>query len=197
MAVYKFRVTFEDDSDLFRDIEIKSDATFLQLHNTIVQAFEFVSNELASFYTTDDSWRKENEISLEDMGQENLVLMRKAILANYIEDPHQKFIYTFDFMNEWNFMVELLKIIPKEDTKIKYPAITKREGDVPKSFKNIKPAHLGDNELDEDWDDVSPKKKHSAKDEFDDLDEFDEEEFDGDYDTDEEGGSHGGAHEEY
>ncbi len=197
MAVYKFRVTFEDDSDLFRDIELKSEATFLQLHNTIVQAFEFVSNELASFYTTDDSWRKENEISLEDMGQENPVLMRKAILADYIEDPHQKFIYTFDFMNEWNFMVELLKIIPKEDPKIKYPAITKKEGDIPKIFKNIKPTHLGDDELDEDWDDISPKKKHSAKDEFDDLDEFDEDEFDGDYDTDEEGGSHGGGHDEY
>jgi hypothetical protein len=197
MAVYKFRATYEDDSELFRDIEIQSEATFLQLHNTLVQAFEFVSNELASFYTTDDSWRKENEISLEDMGQDNPVLMRKAILADYIEDPHQKFIYTFDFMNEWNFMVELIKIIPKEDAKVKYPAITKKEGEIPKVFKNIKPIYLGDDELADDWDDITPKKKHSAKDEFDDLDEFDEDEFDGDYDTDEEGGGSHANHDDY
>lgn len=190
MAIYKFRVTFEDDNDLFRDIEISSDATFLQFHNTLVLAFEFVTNELASFYTTDDSWRKEDEISLEDMGQDNPMLMRKAKLTDYVNDPHQKFIYTFDFMNEWNFMVELVKIIGKEDPKVKYPAITKKEGEIPKIFKNIKPAHLGDGEIDDDFDDLTPNKKHSARNEFDDLDTFDEDEFDGDYDSDEEGGAH-------
>ncbi len=198
MAIYKFRATYEDDNDLIRDIEIKSESTFLQLHNTLVQAFEFTNNELASFYVSDDTWRKGKEISLEDMSDEGddpltkAVLMRKSILADFIEDPHQKFIYVFDFMNQWAFMVELVKI-GKEDAKVKYPVIVKKEGDIPKAFKNIAPTQIGDDEIeddDPDWNDGQSKRKFN--DDFED-DHFEEDEFDGDFghEDDEQGGSQG------
>lgn len=183
MAAYRFRVTFEDDSDLYRDIDILTEQSFLQLHNAIIKAFEFTSNELASFYLSDDNWRKGDEIALEDMNDEDaelppVKLMRKSIVADFIEDPHQKFVYVFDFLKMWTFYVELVKIIPKEDIELKYPAVTKSGGEIPKQFKNITPSVVDDEDLDDEDD---KKLKRSTKSEFNAL-----EQYDADYEGDDE-----------
>ena len=155
MAVYKFRVIFEDDTDVIRDIEIKSEQTFLDLHNAILNSINFQANELASFYITDDTWRKGKEIALMDMSDEDTekenapLIMSKCEIADFIEDPHQKFIYVFDFLNMWTFMIELIKINPKPEPKVSYPRCIKSEGVAPKQFKNkTAPALDEEDELD-------------------------------------------------
>lgn len=183
MASYRFRVIFEEDTDIYRDIDIQTEQTFLQFHNVLVKAFGFSGMELASFFISDDNWRKGTEITLEDMSDEEShgtgkpLLMHKQVLADFIEDPHQKMIYVFDYLNMFTFMIELIKIIPKDDPKLVYPAITKSVGETPKQFKGKPSIPLLS---DEDDDDEDHKAARSAKAAFTGLEQFDEED---DYET--------------
>ena len=67
MAVYKFKVYFEDYEDIYRVIEIKSNQTFLDFHHAILESIKFDNKQLASFYMSNDAWKKGQEITLEDM----------------------------------------------------------------------------------------------------------------------------------
>lgn len=154
MAVYRFRIIIEDYEDTFREIEIKSTQTFEHLHKAIQEAFKFDGSQLASFYMSDDSWRKGKEITLMDMseGEERQApTMSESILADFIDDPHQKIIYIFDFLAMWTFYLELVKI-QKDDPKVNYPAIVRSVGTAPKQYKSAKPVVPED-------DDEEPKKK--------------------------------------
>jgi hypothetical protein len=165
MAVFKFRAVFDGDIDCIRDIEIKSGQTFEDLHNALLSAINFQSGELASFYETDDNWRKGREISLEDMSDEDdsrpddekPLIMRKCKLQDFIDDPHAKFIWVYDFLKMWTFALELIKITPKEEPVIIYPRLVKSEGDAPKQFINN-----NSSVVDEDDEDDTPKRKRSA-----------------------------------
>lgn len=145
-AVYRFRVTFEDYDDVYRDIEIKSNQTFEDLHKTIQKSINFDGSQLASFYMSDDNWTKGQEITLMDMtdGEEDdderggnhkpaPITMKQAKLANYILDPHQKIYYVFDFMAMWTFYVELIKIIPSPENG-DYPQVVKSIHEAPKQY---------------------------------------------------------------
>lgn len=137
MAAYRFRVTFEDHEDIYRDIEIKSNQTFEDLHNIIQQSIGFDGSQLASFYLSDDNWHKGQEVTLLNMSEEEehkITVMRDAKLKDFISDPHQKIYYVFDFMNMWNFYVELMKIIPSEETGVEFPRVIKSIGDAPKQY---------------------------------------------------------------
>ncbi len=188
MAVYKFSVTFEDYDDVYREIEIKSSQTFEDLHKAIQDSIGFDNKQLASFYMSNDMWRKGREITLMDMNEENeeapKSIMKSCKLADFIEDPHQKIIYVFDFMAMWNFMVELMKIQP-DNAKVKYPICSKSVGVAPKQYKN----GLAPQPSDDDDDEPKSKKKQAM---FDDEHEYgldaDDDELDGFGEEDEEGG---------
>ena len=66
-----------------------------------------------------------------------VALMDKVKLSNRIDDPHQKFYYTFNFDRPFDFHVELLKIILDENPGTTYPAVVKSTGEAPKQFGNV------------------------------------------------------------
>ena len=136
MAVYKFRVTFEDHEDVSRDLEIKSTQSFEELHAAILGSIGFDTKQNASFYMSDDNWKKGKEISLTEKtnGETKIPLMKKSRLCDFIADPHQKIYYIYDFTNEWTFHVELLKIIVGEDVGVMYPRCIKIAGEAPKQY---------------------------------------------------------------
>jgi len=139
MAVYKFRVSFEDYDDISRDIEIKSNQTFADFHKALHQSIAFDGNASASFYMSNDYWHKGKEITLleKDQKTENISLMDKAQLKNFIVDPHQKIYYIFNFDKPWTFHIELIKIVINEDAKVSYPICVKSVGEAPKQFGNV------------------------------------------------------------
>lgn len=148
MAVYKFKVTFEDYDDVFREIEIKSNQTFEDLHTAILSAVGFDNKHTASFYISDDFWHKGQEITLsiseKELQEEEdrrpkkkklpKLIMKEAKLLNYMEDPHQKFIYIYDPHVQWSFFIELTKILI-DDAKVNYPRCVKSTGEAPKQYK--------------------------------------------------------------
>ncbi len=147
MAVYRFKVFLEDNEDVFRDIDIKAAQTFEQFHTIIQDAFKFDAKHAAAFFVSDDYWRKGQEITLrkEDLPLEEeeirknvdpKKLMSETKIARFIEQPHQRFVYVFDPVVQWTFLLEMIKIV-EENTKLNYPAIVKSYGTAPKQYKQV------------------------------------------------------------
>jgi len=137
MAVYRFRLTFEDFDDVHRDIEIKSTQTFEDFHQAIHAAIGFDGAKPASFYMSDDYWKKGKEITTRDLKEEEkdrVVTMKKSRLCDFIADPHQKIYYIFDFNAMWWFHVELIKILVNEEAGATYPRSVKVIGEAPKQY---------------------------------------------------------------
>lgn len=145
MAVYRFRVTFEDNEEVYREIDIKSAQHFEDFHNIIVQSIGFDNLHDASFFISDDLWRKGDEIGLQPIDEVEVERrkrrelpikkqMNKCKMASLIDDPHQKFVYVYDPKTSWTFMIELLKIL-LDDPKGTFPRCIKSVGEAPKQHK--------------------------------------------------------------
>jgi hypothetical protein len=137
MAVYRFRITFEDFDDIHRDIEIKSTQTFEDLHLALHSAIGFDASHAASFYMSDDYWKKGKEITSRELSEEEkqkISQIRKSRLCDFISDPHQKIYYVFDFNAMWSFRIELTKIIVNEEIGASYPRCIKVTGEAPKQY---------------------------------------------------------------
>ncbi len=137
MAVLKFRAYFEEDDSVYRDIVIKHTQTFADLHAAILKAFEFDSKHQATFYRSNDTWQRGREISFEkyekDYKAEPLI-MAETTIGSEIKDPNQKFIYTYDFVKGWAFLVELINVSKEENHKISYPSTARVEGIAPPQY---------------------------------------------------------------
>jgi hypothetical protein len=142
MAVYRFKVSFED-YDVVREIEIKTNQTFEDLHNAIHASIKYDNMVSASFYVSNDQWLKGEEVAFmptERKIQNGVKLMKDVKLAKLIEDPHQKFYYISNFNYPFDFHVELVDILLKhssEETAV-YPYCVRSEGDAPPQFKKVK-----------------------------------------------------------
>ena len=140
MALYRFRVTFEDYDEVSRDIDVKSNQTFEDLHKAIHQSTGYNPEYPSSFYISNDQWMKGEEITYlpnQKRIDRKIPLMEKIKLSSFIDDPHQKFYYTFNFDRPFDFHVELMKIILDDAPGITYPAVVRSIGEAPKQFGNV------------------------------------------------------------
>ena len=139
MAIYKFKITFEDYDEVSREIEIKSNQTFEDFHRAIHQSIGFDGKANSSFYMSNDQWHKGKEITLNEVNIKDAaktVLMEKSVLKNFIIDPHQKIYYIFNLEKPWTFYIQLMKITINEDPSLNYPLCIKSTGVAPKQFGN-------------------------------------------------------------
>ena len=135
MAVYKLRVTFEEFEDVYRDIEIRPSQTFFDLHHAILQSISFDTKHAASFFVSDEYWRKNDEITLleEDL-EDGVKLMKKVKISSTVVQPNQRYVYLYDKQALWSFLIEMIKLVP-EDQTASYPRCVKSVGQAPKQYK--------------------------------------------------------------
>jgi hypothetical protein len=145
MHIYKFRVLLEDQDDFLRDYEIGSKQTFGDFHRLLIDSLELDSKELASFSVCDSRWKKMKEITLVDMmdnmqepddtfdDDENpkprmpMFVMDDVKIKDMIDDPHQRLIYEYNFLNSRLFFIELIKISDAVPG-VNYPKCVKQTG---------------------------------------------------------------------
>jgi hypothetical protein len=202
MAVLKFRIYLEEDDAVYRDIIIKHTQNFQDLHLAIVKSYEFDSKHQSSFYRSNDNWQRGREISFERYDKAYPVeplIMADTSIGSEIRDTNQKFIYVYDFVKNWVFLVELISVSKEENAKTLYPSTTRIEGIGPQQYgtKSL----LGDKFADiEEKYDLSEAKDGFGE-EGDDLeDSSDDVDVDGDPDEDaetEEGQEEGQDEEAY
>lgn len=137
MAIFKFRIYFEEDDSIYRDVVIKHTQNFFQLHEIILKAYEFDNRHQATFYRSNDSWQQGREITLEKYDKAYKVaplLMQETTVGSEIKNTNQRFTYTYDFHKYWNFLLELINITKEADAKTSYPAVVRSEGIGPKQY---------------------------------------------------------------
>jgi hypothetical protein len=137
MAILKFRVYFEEDESVYRDVVIRHSQTFKELHDVILKSYEFDSKHQATFFRSNDHWLRGREISLEKYDKEYKappLIMGETTIGSEIKDPNQRFTYLYDFNRNWNFLVELISVSKEENPKISYPAVARTEGIAPSQY---------------------------------------------------------------
>ena len=137
MAVLKFRIYWEEDDSIYRDISIKHTQTFHDLFLTILKSFEFDNKHKATFFRSNDTWQRGREISLEKYDKEyraEPLIMSEVAIGSEIKDPNQKFIFEYDFNKNWHFMVELIQVDKQESARLEYPVCVKKEGIGPSQY---------------------------------------------------------------
>ncbi len=137
MAILKFRVYFEEDDSVYRDIAIKHTQLFSDLHMAILRSYEFDSKHQATFYRSNDAWLKGREITLEVYDKEYKappLLMAETTIGSEIRDPNQKFIYQYDLTRVWSFLIELIGVSKEENAKLTYPCTVRSEGIAPSQY---------------------------------------------------------------
>lgn len=137
MAILKFRIYWEEDESVYRDVVIKHTQNFLDLHQAILKSFEFDNKHKATFYRSNDNWQRGREISLEKYDRvykADPLIMSEVQISDEIKGPNQKFIYEYDFNKNWHFMVELINVDKEESAKLVYPACIRVEGLAPSQY---------------------------------------------------------------
>ena len=135
MAIYRFKISFEDYDEVEREIDIKSTQTFEDLHRALHRSTGYPAEVSSSFYVSNDNWNKGQEITFlpsEKKIEQGISLMDKAKLSNFIDDPHQKFYYIYNFERPFDFHVQLIKIILDEENGKEYPNTFRSIGEAPK-----------------------------------------------------------------
>ncbi len=190
--IYRFKVWFEEEEDIFRVVDIAPSATFLSLHEVVLDSIGFKKDLPSSFYCSDDNWRKGKEISLKDSSK---LLMETSKLKDHINDPHQKFIFITDFNENWTLNIEL-QSIQNDVNGISYPFVFKSVGKAPKQNEGIgRFKTVDENEFDEIANKLVSKHAPMIDEDFDE-EGFGEEGEDSDEDSDEFDGSLDSAFEE-
>ena len=137
MAILRFRIYFEEDESVYRDVSIRHTQSFMDLHEAILRAYEFDNKHKATFYRSNDHWQRGREISLEQYDKDYKappLLMKDTTIGSEIRNPNQKFIYQYDFNKNWTFLVELINVSKEENPKLSYPTTMRTEGIAPSQY---------------------------------------------------------------
>jgi len=148
--LYKLRVFLETDGgDVYRDIEIQDDASLEDLHNVIVNSFDFDGNEMAAFYLTDDELNQGMEIPLFNMDESRPVhnLMSNTMLKDVLAQETPNLLYVYDFLSMWRFLVNLMDT-GEEAPGIEYPQVAYAQGIRPEDPPEIDFNAMPDDEPD-------------------------------------------------
>ncbi len=139
MAILKFRVYWEEEDAIYRDVLVKHTQLFSDFHQIILKAFEFDQKHDATFFRSNEKWQRGREISKEVYQKEYPVaplLMDETTIGSEIMDTNQHFIYLYDFNKSWTFLVELIQVIKNADAdmNVEYPVISRVEGVGPMQY---------------------------------------------------------------
>jgi hypothetical protein len=137
MAILKFRIYFEEDDSIYRDVAIRPTQNFRDLNDAILKAYEFDNKHKATFYRSNDNWQRGREITLEKYDkpyQAPPLVMEETTIGSEIKNPNQKFIFHYDFNKNWTFLVELINVSKEENPKLTYPATIRVEGIAPSQY---------------------------------------------------------------
>jgi len=145
MLVYRFKITFENNDEFLREIELDTNQTFLDFYNILVENILLDRQVQSAFFLSDHKYRKKQGIyhpdSVTQMKGEAtkqkqnpidapILLMDNCVISDYVDDPHQKFLFIYDLAVDWNFYIELMRI-PQGDEKLDYPRVVRSIGKTP------------------------------------------------------------------
>ena len=136
-----FRIKFISDEveGFIREIVIDSEATFLQLNKIVLASCNYPDDQMTSFYICDEEWERGLQITREDMGttseDEDVLIMEKTRLSEFIEDVGQNLQFVFDpFSDRAFYMTVKETILGKQNEE---PEVVRSVGKAPKQIEDL------------------------------------------------------------
>jgi hypothetical protein len=112
----------------YRHVLIDESATLFKLHQAILDAFDFYDDHMHAFFMNNRAWDEGSEFicpggDLDDVrGFSDRVKLSKFDLLK-----GDKFLYIFDFGDDWRFHIKVLRVI---DEPAQTPVILKSVGQI-------------------------------------------------------------------
>jgi len=131
IMIYKFKIVSQESQNFLLEVALDNKQSFFDFHTIIQKSVGFESHQLASFFVSDKRWKKLVEISMLDLGINGAAyfIMQKTKLSDMMHTEGQQLIYTFDFLNDRSFLIELTEIIMEKN--LNEPLVTLKQGDAP------------------------------------------------------------------
>lgn len=182
MPVLKFKVSWEDDDNITRNIAIKYGQTFKELNDAILLAFEFeIKTNAAEFFESNDKLVRLRKISSEVLVNKKdapALAMVKTPVSALVDHPEKKFIYIYDPMvKSWTFLVELIGIDKVEDDSKSYPYCFAKDGIAPTQLGSRNAAESRLMEVEEKYDLGKEEMEDGFGDEGEESEDEDSEDF--------------------
>ena len=112
----------------YRHIQISVDATLYDLHKAILDAFDFDDDHMHAFFMNNRAWdRYESYVCPGADLDEALGYSTDVALSEFYFTKGYKFLYIFDFGDDWRFQVKPLRYV---NEPVKYPTVLKSIGQV-------------------------------------------------------------------
>ena len=112
----------------YRHIRIGGDATLLSLSSAILYAFDFDDDHLHSFFMNNRAWDPDAEFVHPRCELDgSLGFTDKVKLSKFHLAKGDKFLYIFDYGDEWRFRIRVLRVI---DEPTIHPVVVKSVGNV-------------------------------------------------------------------
>ena len=131
--IYRFILLSDEVEDFMREVQIDSDASFLDFHKTIIASCGYADDQMTSFTLCENGWEKCQEVTLEEMdtaSDQDSYVMATTALSDLIEEEKQHLLYTFDPLADRVFFIELVEIITGKS--LKAPKVTRQRGNAPR-----------------------------------------------------------------
>ena len=123
--------------DFILELKIDANATFADLHRLILRhcGYEEVGGQ--RFFICDERWKPIHRILLSDDGHggadEDIFLMSRTELSEFLEDEGQRFAYRFDPKEHRMFLIEVSETT-FGDRVANEGTLTRRAGSAPSQF---------------------------------------------------------------
>ncbi|MCQ2218413.1 MAG: hypothetical protein MJZ33_08030 [Paludibacteraceae bacterium] len=133
--IYKFILLSDEVDNFMREIQIDSEATFMELHDAILDSVKYGKDQITSFFVCSDDWEKEQEVTQIEMdtsSEYDNYVMDETKLEELVSDEGQKLLFVFDMMNERSFFMELRETMPGMDLPMAKCSVSK--GTAPKQI---------------------------------------------------------------
>jgi hypothetical protein len=156
MKTFIFKVKLRHDKRVWRKIEILGSQTLDDLHKAIQEAYGFDADHLYSYFMSGKAWDHSGyEYHHPDAAPQTPITKKMRTLMSMIRGsypeprlpatkmriqslnlkPKQKFLYLFDYGDQWQFEAEFIKEGTSENTH--YPRIIDLRGESPQQYADL------------------------------------------------------------
>ncbi len=134
---YRILLFSEEEENFVMEIIAPASATFLELHTLILNECAYAETGNHRFLICDEGWKVKEKIHLHDSGKtgydEDLYLMKDAILDDFTEEKGQHIAYIYNTEDKSTLLLELVETIFGE--KAEKIHTRRHKGTPPKQFK--------------------------------------------------------------
>jgi len=132
--IHRFKVSLRDRPDIWRIIDIKGNQMLSSLHKVIFKAFDRSEEHQYSFFLSNKPFDRESEYTSPGISADGTGKLATRIRIDSVElYGGPKFLYLFDYGDEWWHNVELISVTQRV-TRANYPRVVKKQGKSPQQY---------------------------------------------------------------